>query len=267
MKLPIPTKLLKLGLIAVTPCVLLAGCTTSSKDGSIAAAGLVYEQRGESSAKLDGEQIAKIAEEAAKLTLGGQAGTLMNTVKDIATGAEETASQAADTASKADNNASRARDDAADAKKEAVSSRTKADELATQLGITKAELDSAAKALGRLDPDTKVKLENQINELAKFRDDRSKFDEKLQDTLTGLKLTAAQSKEFMEKTKGMTPTEILAILGSAAGAATAGAGVGGVLGKTGKSRAQPQIEKLEKTVTDLQHTTLKRGDIVTKAVV
>jgi chromosome segregation ATPase len=202
---------------------------------------------------VDGDQIAKITgqlvEVAGKaekaLTIGGQASSALDLVKNLATRASNNSSQA---------------------KEQAAAAKSKADEVNNQLGITKAQLDAASKALAQIDADTREKLKSlssaQINEIGKLKDDRAKFEEKVNETLTSLKLSDAQIKDFQDKTKGMTPTEILAILTAAAGAA----GVGGALGKTGKSRAQPQIDNLQKTVTDLQHTTVKKPDAVIATV-
>jgi hypothetical protein len=261
--------LLKAATLLLVPGLILTGCMTSSKEGSLAAAGLVYEQRGESTAKIDGEQLAKlgaqvveIAGKAEKaLTVGGQASSLLDTVKDMAKGAADTASKAKDQAAGASHDAADAKKDATDAKEESKSAAKKADALAAELGINKVQLEAARKTLEQLDSDTKVKLQNvsadQIRELAKLKDDREKFNDEFRKTLEALKLDQKQIANIQEKTKGMSTQEILAIL---AAAGTAGA-AGIASARTGKSRSQPEIDALKSKVTELDHTTEKKKNV------
>lgn len=245
----------KLALLCLTPCLLLTGCMTTSENASLTTLGLTHGTVGPSTTKIDGEQIAKIGAQVVELagkaekalTLGGQASSLVDKVNDIAIAASE-----------AKSDASRARDVATEAKTDAASAESEADRLITELAITKTELEAAKAKLATFDADTRDKLrkltEDQIREIAELKNDRAKFDQKLEEVLKNAKLTPEQIKDFLEQTKGMSTQEIVAILAAAAGAA----GVGGALGRTGKSRAQPDIDALKERVSDLDHTAMKK---------
>ena len=100
--------------------------------------------------------------------------------------------------------------------------------------------------LEALDKETALKLAALPADAVKTLEGLKKDDEAFREKLQELgKFTDAQRKEL----EGLSVEEILAILG-AMGAATVG---GGVLAKAGKSRAQPEIDRLSKEVAVLGH--------------
>lgn len=137
-----------------------------------------------------------------------------------------------------------AKDEADVAMNKAMLVGAKADTVASAVSDAMEELDEIQQALARLSDETRDKFasvtQDTMDRLSALRTDDAEFRRVLQQDL---QLTAAE----MEGLKGMSTEQILALLAAAGGAA--GIGVAG--GRGGKSRAQPEIEKLKESVAGI----------------
>lgn len=113
-----------------------------------------------------------------------------------------------------------------------------AESRSTEIAAMEADVVLAIDArLAQLSEETRLKFSNvradRLVELEKLKGDDKAFREMLQ---TEAKLTNAE----MDALKGYSTQELMALLLAAGGATAAG----GALGKTGRSRAQPQIDSI-----------------------
>jgi hypothetical protein len=151
--------------------------------------------------------------------------------------------------------AATAANDATAAKTDAAGATNRIANLDSQIKSTNQQLDDTRKAFAKLDTDTQSKLgeisKDQLARLESLRNDRAKFEEEFRKELSELGLTTAQIKGLEEKTKGLSTEQIIGLL--------VAAGAGGALGKTGKSRAQPEIEKLKDKIGEIDKQIVKHG--------
>lgn len=137
-----------------------------------------------------------------------------------------------------------ARDEARGAASDAALVQAGLDELSRGAQQARDDLVQVREAFDDLSDDVAARLgqvtQDTLSRLEKLRDQDEEFRRLLREEL---KLTPAD----LEALKGMSTEQILALIASAIGAA----GIGMFGGRSGKSRAEPRVEKLETKVSDL----------------